>query len=67
MQGLQDASHVVLVISSHDAFDVPTFKPVSLSSDKPTSNPPSAFLEGVKRYLQPIYLLSVTLHPLNRL
>lgn len=57
--GLQNASHVVLVISSHDAFDVPTFKPLAQSPDKPTSNPPSAFLEGVNRYLLPRLLAAI--------
>ena len=61
--GLQDASHVVLVISSHDAFDVPTFKPLSQSLDKPTSNPPSALLEGFNRYLLPRILAAIGQSP----
>jgi hypothetical protein len=51
--GLLEATDVVLVISSHDAFDVPTFEPLARSPDKPTHKPWSALQEGVQRYLLP--------------
>ena len=51
--GLLEATDVVLVISSHDAFDVPTFEPLSASPDKPTEKPFSALIEAGQRYLLP--------------
>lgn len=51
--GLQNSTDVVLVISSHDAHDVPTFKPLAQSLDKPTVRPWFALQEGFQRYLIP--------------
>ena len=48
--GLFDADIVVLVISSHDYFDVPTFDSLKPGTH-PTSTPISAVAEGVQRYL----------------
>jgi hypothetical protein len=54
--GLFDADVVVLVISSHDAGDVPTFKPiVGISPAFPEHKPVLALQEAVMRYL-PRYL-----------
>lgn len=54
--GLFDADAVVLVISSHDAADVPDFKPiVGVSPDFPDKKPILALEELVFRYL-PRYL-----------
>lgn len=62
--GFFDADIVVLVASSHDAFDAPTFE--SLNHDTHPQQPPfSALTEGVSRYL-PRYLpsgLTETIEP----
>jgi lysophospholipase L1-like esterase len=52
--GLFDADIVVLVISSHDYADNPTFEPLN-SNTHPTERPLSALTEGITRYL-PRYL-----------
>ncbi len=52
--GFFDARIVVLVISSHDAADNPTFQPLD-EQTHPTRRPFSALLEGITRYL-PRYL-----------
>jgi lysophospholipase L1-like esterase len=52
--GLFDADIVVLVASSHDAYDAPTFEPLN-SDTHPQQTPLSALVEGVDRYL-PRYL-----------
>lgn len=51
--GLLDATDVVLVISSHDAFDIPTFESLSKHPERPTQKPWSALWEGWKRYVLP--------------
>ncbi|MBX2851871.1 MAG: hypothetical protein KTR15_09015 [Phycisphaeraceae bacterium] len=57
--GLFNADAVVLVISSHDASDVPTFKPlVGVSTAFPAKKPALALQEAVVRYL-PRYLPSL--------
>lgn len=56
--GLLDATDVVLVISSHDASDVPSFKPLTRILDKPTHKPWSALQEAVQRYLLPRVLIT---------
>jgi lysophospholipase L1-like esterase len=52
--GFFDANIVVLVISSHDYVDNPTFEALNQNTH-PTKNPASALLEGITRYL-PRYL-----------
>ena len=52
--GLLDADTVVLVLSSHDLGDAPTFAPLNPATH-PTEQPLSALHEGVVRYL-PRYL-----------
>lgn len=52
--GFFDADVVVLLISSHDYADNPTFQPLDKNTH-PTVTPVSALLEGVERYL-PRYL-----------
>lgn len=52
--GFFDADVVVLVASSHDAADNPTFAPLDPSTH-PQQKPPLALVEGVTRYL-PRYL-----------
>lgn len=47
--GLFDADAVVIVLSSHDASDVPTFGPLGV--DAPEQKPILALLEVVQRYL----------------
>lgn len=49
--GFFDADIVVLVISSHDYADNPTFQ--VLKNTHPTKSPASALLEGITRYLPP--------------
>ena len=49
--GFFNADRIVLVLSSHDAFDNPKFGP--LTKEQPTSNPPSAIWEGIERYALP--------------
>jgi hypothetical protein len=51
--GTFDADAVVIVVSSHDAFDVPTFAPLSPLTH-PTEEPISALYEGVTRYAIPV-------------
>lgn len=53
--GLFDADVVVLVISSHDASDVPTFEPIVGTSAFPEHKPVLALQEAIFRYL-PRYL-----------
>lgn len=48
--GFFDADTIVLVISSHDAADVPTFSTLN-ENTHPTKNPPSALSEAFTRYL----------------
>jgi hypothetical protein len=52
--GLLDADCVVVVFSSHDASDVPTFAPLD-KLERPTRKPLSALYEGLVRYA-PRYL-----------
>jgi lysophospholipase L1-like esterase len=52
--GFFDANIVVIVVSSHDAYDAPSFEPL-YPSYFPTHPPKSALIEGVERYL-PRYL-----------
>lgn len=52
--GFFDADAVILVISSHDAADHPTFAPLDATMH-PTMRPWSALVEGITRYL-PAYL-----------
>lgn len=52
--GFFDADIVVLVISSHDYADNPTFQPLNPNTH-PTERPFSALIEGITRYL-PRYL-----------
>ena len=52
--GLFDADIVLLVISSHDYADNPTFEPLNPNTH-PTERPLSALTEGIMRYL-PRYL-----------
>lgn len=54
--GFFDADVILIVVSSHDARDVPTFEPLSPNSH-PTKAPRTALGEGVARYL-PRYLPS---------
>ena len=51
--GFLDATDVVLVISSHDAADNPSPAPFRGDLNRPLESPPSAFVEGVQRYLLP--------------
>ena len=48
--GFFDADVIVLVISSHDYADTPTFKPLD-ENVHPTKRPVSALWEGISRYL----------------
>ncbi|MEL7096323.1 MAG: hypothetical protein AAGK70_12865 [Pseudomonadota bacterium] len=48
--GLMDADTVVLVLSSHDLDDQPTFRPLNPVTH-PTRRPSSAIIEIVRRYL----------------
>ncbi len=52
--GFFSADLLLLVISSHDAADVPTFAALNPNTH-PTSRPYSALLEGIRRYF-PLYL-----------
>lgn len=52
--GLFEADLILIVISSHDAADTPTFQPLSPDTH-PTQAPISALWEGITRYL-PRYL-----------
>lgn len=52
--GLFDADVLVIVLSSHDAFDVPTFEPVvGVSRSYPEHRPVLALWEGFDRYVLP--------------
>lgn len=52
--GFFDADAVVMVFSSHDAFDAPTFEPaIDVVPSLPSSKPISALWEGITRYLIP--------------
>jgi hypothetical protein len=54
--GLFDADIVVLVVSSHDIVDVPTFEPlVGVNLDFPNHTPPSALWEGITRYIPKVW------------
>ncbi|MEB3302426.1 MAG: hypothetical protein VKN56_10715 [Cyanobacteriota bacterium] len=48
--GTFDATDVVLVISSHDAADVPDSRPFMGIPDRPIRQPPSALAELIQRY-----------------
>jgi len=48
--GFFDADIIILVISSHDYIDNPTFQPLDKNTH-PTKQPVSALLEGIERYL----------------
>jgi hypothetical protein len=48
--GFFDADIIVLVISSHDYIDNPTFQPLDTNTH-PTTKPISALIEGIERYL----------------
>ena len=54
--GFFDADIIILVISSHDYYDIPKFGDLNPKTH-PTSMPPSALIEGFQRYL-PRYLPS---------
>lgn len=49
--GFLQATDVVLVISSHDAFDNPALTPFTGDTNHPLQPPASALAEGVERYL----------------
>ena len=51
--GFQQATEVVLVISSHDAADNPSPEPFRGGTNHPVEPPTSALREGVERYLFP--------------
>jgi hypothetical protein len=51
--GFQQATDVVLVISSHDAGDNPSSDPFRGTPNQPLAPPASALAEGVERYLLP--------------
>lgn len=51
--GLLGARQVLLVISSHDAMDDPSYAPLEASPETPSRNPPLALLELWQRYLAP--------------
>lgn len=54
--GYFDADLVVLLLSSHDAYDVPTFKPIiGVDPNFPDSKPLFALQEAVSRYLPRYY------------
>ena len=55
--GLFGATDVILVISSHDATDNPSFAPLNPNTH-PSSNPPFALYELFSRYLWPRLILS---------
>lgn len=71
--GYFDADVVILVVSSHDYADNPTFEALNKSTH-PTDNPPSALFEGITRYLpryMPNFAALTTLNendhfPINR-
>ena len=49
--GRLGAQQVLLVISSHDAVDWPSFEPLERQADKPTRKPALALQEAFSRYL----------------
>lgn len=50
--GFFEAKVIVIVVSSHDAGDLPTFAPtVGVNRDFPAERPPSALWEAVTRYV----------------
>lgn len=51
--GLLAAPQVLLVISSHDADDDPSYAPLEGNPETPTHNPPLAVVELWQRYLAP--------------
>jgi lysophospholipase L1-like esterase len=51
--GLFDADVLVIVVSSHDYADAPTFEPVIGSAAAPSRKPVLALVEGFERYLLP--------------
>ena len=51
--GLLAAPQVLLVISSHDADDDPSYAPLEGSFETPTHNPPLALVELGQRYVAP--------------
>jgi hypothetical protein len=51
--GLFGAQQVLLVISSHDATDDPSYAPLDANPNTPTRNPPLALLELGQRYAGP--------------
>jgi hypothetical protein len=51
--GFQQATDVVLVISSHDAADNPNHEPFRGDVNHPLNPPVSALVEGLERYLLP--------------
>jgi lysophospholipase L1-like esterase len=55
--GFFDADIIILIISSHDYIDNPTFQPLDKNTH-PTEQPVSALLEGIERYL-PRYILPI--------
>lgn len=59
--GFLGAQTGVVVLSSHDLADLPTFAPLDPSTH-PTRRPVSALLEGIERYL-PRYLPTLTSPP----
>lgn len=56
--GLLDADVVVIVLSSHDASDVPTFSVLNAVT-QPTERPVSALWEGVTNYLPRLFATRV--------
>ena len=53
--GFFDADIIILVCSSHDYADNPTFEPLNPNTH-PTQRPISALIEGIQRYFLPRYL-----------
>jgi hypothetical protein len=51
--GLFDADVLVIVLSSHDYADAPTFEPISTNINLPDRKPILALWEGFQRYLLP--------------
>jgi hypothetical protein len=57
--GLFAAPQVLLVVSSHDADDAPSYAPLEGSPETPTQDPPLAVIELWQRYLAPRLMLLV--------
>ena len=53
--GFFDADIIILVCSSHDYADNPTYEPLNPNTH-PTQRPISALMEGIQRYFLPRYL-----------